>query len=192
MVLDDMVRRAAPRIGDGGTISIQTGDRLNLFQEMLGSPAGFVVSLVIVARRPSGIPHPEPMSSRDSVPMMIFLTKTADDQPHWRVSRWIKTNVTLKFKKKPSWVIVCFGRSRGDADLHDLITATPLEVAADQREAIAQVPVTFGTVMKTLTEGSSEDKLSLLLRLHKRFYHRPSDQLRALLRRAGVPIRTLV
>ena len=46
-------------------------------------------------------------------------------------------------------------------------------------------------ILRTLVEGSTEDKLKLLLGIHRRLYHKPVKEMRQILTRSGVPIRIL-
>ena len=45
--------------------------------------------------------------------------------------------------------------------------------------------------LQTLVEGTTEDKIRLILTLHRRYFHKPAEELRTILQRLGIPIRSL-
>ena len=190
-ILTNLLKQAAPRTGDGGIVAISKGPRLRLLQDMFGTPHGIIVKLGIIGRRPAAVPHPEPLLAREAAHKMcviIQLTEAEIDDSVWHVSKWIPCELR-QFKgnrAKPPWVIVPYGQDRSDS-LEDVLAIRPVEQLVERQEAHHDLPA----VLKTLAEGTQEEKLKLLLSLHKRFYHKPADALRSLLNRSGVPMRTL-
>ena len=192
IILNNLLKQAAPRTGEGGIVAISTGPRLRLLQDMFGTPHGKIIKLGIIGRRPAAVPHPEPMLSRAEAVVMkliVCLKEEEDiDKSLWHETRWIPFELRQfkGAKAKPPWVIVMYGRDRTDS-IEDVVAISPVDTLAEQPEEAHKLE----GVLQCLAEGSTEDKLKLLLSLHKRFYHKPPAALRTLLHRSGVPLRTL-
>jgi hypothetical protein len=129
------------------------------------------------------------MLARNLAEFQLVVTKfkDSDDSP-WHMTKWVPFNLT-KFHQKPAWLVVLYGKRRDDSTLDEAV-ASPLDVEADQREG-DRANLTLPVVLEVLTSGSNEEKMRVLLQLHKMMYHKSADQMRIILRRSGVPIRTL-
>jgi hypothetical protein len=53
VIVQDLFRRSAPRVGDGGSVTIQVGDRMNTIQDLLGTPHGRICVIAFLCRRPA-------------------------------------------------------------------------------------------------------------------------------------------
>ena len=188
-ILDVLCKRSAPRMGDGGAVTIQAGDKLRQLQTLVGDPHGYKILMAFLCRRPSGMPNPEPIMSREHIQVMLCLIKQGEVQKTWHSTGWTEVNYKIKFKKKPAWFIVVFGRPRDGRD-DDAIVPAPNESSAEQRAAIRDQPDLPG-ILQCLADGTTDEKIKMILQLHKRFYHKSASQLRALLQKAGVPLRAL-
>ncbi len=74
------------------------------------------LKLVISARRPVGLPGPEPLVARSKVPRCLVLVKGTEDGK-WTLGKWADSKITLtRFKKKPAWVIVSYGFDNAGAE----------------------------------------------------------------------------
>ena len=99
---------------------------------------------------------------------MLIMSKANDEQANWTLKPWSKSARTGRFARKPACLIVCYGRERDSGDLGDALAASPLEELEDKKEAEAANQLQLPAVLKTLVEGSTDDKLRLLLLIHKR------------------------
>ena len=87
------------------------------------------------------------------------------------------------------WVLVMYAREADVGDLANHLDSTPLEQLAEDTKAWSSRSLPH--TLRTLATGTKEQRLELLLQLHRRLYHRPPAELRQLLRRSGVPIHVL-
>ena len=191
ITITNLLKQAAPRTGDGGIVAISTGPRLRLLQDMFGTPHGVIVKLGIIGRKPAAVPHPEPMLARSEAEKMLIiiqLTEGDADNSTWHITKWIPFELRAfkGSKAKPPWVLVLYGKNRTDS-IEDIIAVNPSDSLVEQSDTDHSLT----GVLQTLSEGTNDEKLKLLLSLHKRFYHKPPEALRTLLNRSGVPLRTL-
>ena len=120
--------------------------------------------------------------------MLVTVMTKLDDKTPWTILRWSPLKDDTKFRKQPMWVLSLFGWPRTDGDLQDHLRSTPLEELSDAQDALdSWNDRSLPTTLRVLATGSREQKLDLLLKLHRRLYHRPPAELRTLLHRAGVP-----
>ena len=103
-VVEELCRRSSPRMGEGGQVVLQVGERLRTLQELFGNPHGRHVFLGILTRRPTGVPGPEPMVARDQVPEMLIVSRFSEQREFWTTSGWQSLDLTIRFRKKPAWL----------------------------------------------------------------------------------------
>jgi hypothetical protein len=161
-----------------------------VLQEIFGLPHGIVVKLAIAARRPNTVPEPEPVLALSDVPKMLVITQAGEKQTTWTYKPWSQSARCPRFPRKPAFLLVLYGKERDDGDIADHIRAAPLEEVAEIRGQ-PQEELDLPTVLRTLVTGNKDERLKLLLTLHKRMYHKPGDELNKLLIRAGIPVRVL-
>ena len=129
------------------------------------------------------------MLARSKAECQLVLTKFKDsDDSEWHVTKWVPFNL-VSFRQKPAWLVVLYGHRRNDLDIQSAL-ADPLDTEVDQRQ-VERIELTLPVVLQTLTNGTQEEKLKMLGDLHKKMYHKSADQMRHILKRSGVPLRTL-
>jgi len=188
-ILDQITLSWAPRLADGSQVNAVAGPRLNACQDTFGLPHGKLVKLVILAHKPVAIPGPEPMIAASNITHMMLVLK----QEKWTATRWVAfTRAEKKYNKKPDWLLVIYGIENAQAGLEAQLAPVPTEALQEQLEANRDIEAsTLPAMQRTLTEASKEEKVRMLIVLHRRMYHRPPDQMRRLLKAAGVPLATL-
>jgi hypothetical protein len=179
------------RYAPGNSLLISAGQRLAIVQEMFGTPHGKTVLIAVLSRQPDSPSTPEPLVSRHIANLTCVLRKESDEAK-WTLEPWSTYDTkVVRFKKRPAWMLSVFGHVRQGDDLSDALNATPLETVAEQEEREVITTRNLSNVLKILSEGTSEEQIACILHLHKRLYHRKPDELRTLLNKSGVPLRTL-
>ncbi len=166
--------------------------------EVFAEPAQVKLQLILLVHKPYKLEQTYEFADPTVAPLrkVIFDYKPGADPALWRATTWHEVALlpeprrTLEFKetetvKRPHLLIVLFGSYQDKA--HDQIDLPEL-LLPDGHEADLSLPA----ILKVLIEGTKEEKIAMLLRLHKRNYHKQEDELRKILRRAGVPLRMLV
>jgi len=120
--------------------------------------------------------------------MLVTVMTQPDAKTKWTVLRWSALKDDVRYRKNPLFVLSLFGWPQQGGDLQDHLRSTPMEELSEAQDALEEwndrsLPAT----LKILATGSREEKIDLLLKLHRRLYHRPPAELRTLLHRAGVP-----
>eukprot|EP00969_Alexandrium_andersonii_P072840 3213935-Alexandrium_andersonii.AAC.1 len=107
-----------------------------------------------------------------------------------RASPWAKLSEVKEnmekftFGKKPGALLILYGRER----------ETPEDQAFDEMledPDDAGPSLQLSGILRTLTDGARDQKIKLLLRVHRNLYHKPATQPVPVFQRAGVPLRTL-
>jgi hypothetical protein len=70
-------------------------------------------------------------------------------------------------------------------------TAEDTENVSLDIDTVAPNNLSLPAVLKILVEGTGDQKIRLILDMHRQNYHKPADTLKAVLNKAGVPIRVL-
>jgi hypothetical protein len=179
------------RYAPGNAFVISTGPQLAMIQELFGTPHGKTVKVAVLAHSPPEPASPEPMVSRHVANLSLVMTRVSEDS-NWTIEPWgpyeVKAN---KYKKRPLWQFTAFGHARLHDDFADHTLSTPLDTVAEQTEHDAIASRSLPAVLKALSEGNTETQIQVILALHRRLYHRKSDELRELLHKSGVPLRAL-
>ena len=156
-----------------------------MLQDLVGTPSGKVVMAALICCKPKATVPPEPLVSRDAAPLKLELVLEPKAST-WTLYPWQKYS-TVIYNKAPDWTIIVFGR---EASEHDMTgnTASPLDTVLAQRQSTALGHIALPEFLRTLAEGSEEERLKMILLLHKRLYHKPPDDLRRTLVQAGAPL----
>ncbi len=146
-----------------------------------------ILSMAIVLKKPSKLPSRFAECDQDLFKWRRLLV-CQDKQ--WRISNWHITSKLEKrwqepeFGNKADWAIVLVARER-TVDEMDWLDAAP------EDQSVHKDPLNLPAFLDVLIEGSEPEKLKMILKMHKRNYHKSAAEMRKLLQRAGVPLRVL-
>ena len=97
------------------------------------------------------------------------------------------------YNKKPDAIIFMHGRDVTNADQAAVLPDSPWHEIAAAAEAVGgnNALASLPKFLEVLQSGNRDEKLDLLLKMHKRLYHKEAEELRKLLSRSGVPLSSL-
>ena len=187
------ISRVGHQLGNGGFKTFQHGPKVKLIQELYGTPSHKTVKLIVLVKKPTRVPVPEPLCTRENLSHFMLLSQdvqTSDWQSHgW--SPISELNQVPAFTKKPTYCIAIFAVAMQVGDLAQHLGSTPTESIEERAVLDLTNTSSLSHVLETLHKGSESEKISMLLALHKRLHHRKGEELRQLLSRSGIPIRIL-
>ena len=182
--LNHLISALSSRIAPGGSITIQTGPRLKLLQEMFCQPHGKQCIAAQICRKPKCTMPPEPLVSRESAPLLFELVQQKGTE--WKYFPW-KPYDTQIYSKPPNWTVVLHARDNPSADT---IALNPWQELAQLQEDASKIQ-TLNQFLRALADGDTATREALILALHRRLYHRPAPELRKIMHKAGVPMSVL-
>ena len=180
-VLENIAKPIATRLSAGTQQIIQTGPRLRALQETFGDPANKHVMVAVFLKKPKSRTGPEPVLSVEQAPDFCEFELKKEK---WSTKGWQKYK-SERYSTKPEFIVLLFGK-----DKTEWLKSLPQSAA----EAVTEPDtrnLTHHSILQTLQSGTKEEKLDLILLLHKRLYHQSSEQLSKLLSRAGCPLSVL-
>ena len=174
------------RLANGVTATIQAGPRMRLLQELFGTPFNIQIQAAVIAKKPASSMPPEPLISRRDAPLLkeVFQLK---DKEIFSQSKWAPYSTSFYGKRKPLWVIYLYGSEKAQ----DPVLINPYQELADLQQDSLRPLRELPAFLKAITEGTPEERSSLILALHKRQYHRDSKQIKKMLNASGVPLHIL-
>ena len=189
-IITEMRDAIAFRVPVKGTATIQTGTKLKVLQELFGTPHGKVVLGATLSKKPTSSISPEPLISREVAPLKLELTIESDKQLIWTIHPWEKYKTTL-YSKRPAWLLMIYGREESEGELAGHLRSSPWDTAAQERKDAEQPLNSLPQFMNVLRNGTEEEKIAIVLALHRRLYHKPPADLRKILQKSGASLHSL-
>jgi hypothetical protein len=133
---------------------------------------------------------PEPLLSRSVAHTFLELELKKDQ---WIVMTPWSEYTHCTYGRKPDAVIMIYARNSTDADRAAIMPSSPWhELAVSAAAAAGDNPLlSLPKFLEALQGGDRDEKLALLLRMHKQLFHKEAEEMRKLLHKAGVPLAAL-
>jgi len=189
----DATKDLHARIDIGSHKILHYGNRIyNYCLENFTNPQRMLLLLTVIFHSPKRLTETHYLHSDVNTRRMVLVRANPDSQ--WKRTgrkRLHDLDDDTRFRQfkdgqRPKWVICLFARPRVDAD-----PPNPLKEMEDLLRLETGDDASLPGILATLVTGSKDDKVAMLLQLHRRLYHKSPDQMTPVLRRAGVPLATL-
>ena len=163
---------------------------MKLFQNTFGAPSNKVAMAVTFMKKPKARTPPEPILSREAAPLFLELELKKGE---WRLSFPWQPYKSCTYAKTPEAIIVIHGRDITPADQAASLPDSPWHEIAAAAEAVGgNNPLSsLPKFLESMQSGTRDEKIDLILKMHKRMYHKESEELKKLLHKAGVPLSAL-
>ena len=189
-VVTEMLAQLGPRIDTGGVKVVQSGPKLRVLNELFGVPHGKIILAAVFAKKPNSRPMSEPYVSRDIAPFCMEIVRDNPKTEEWTSFAWNKYEF-LKYARKPAWVVMLYARNSTDVDLPLELRLTAAEQlaikVADDKQPLHSLP----GFLAALVNGDENEKIELILSLHRRLYHKPPAEMKILLQKSGAPLHAI-
>ena len=187
--LQDVVKRFGARLSVGAQRVFYNGSILLNTISALFPQVPWMVA--IITRQHKSVPMCDPHVDTSKVTARKLLVKVSDD------TNWVGGKIDnvwdndTKFSRAPLWTVVLYGRERDE--LLDGILA-PSEAARLKLGHSSEddgLDLTLSGVLRIFNGSDTAKKNKVILELHRRSFHKPADEMRTMLKRAGLPARAL-
>ncbi len=189
--IEPALEALGPKIGMGNKKVLHYGTGLfSLCAEYYCNHLHINLVLVLVAAYPSKYLSPEPhleITAGLRMRVIMGMAKALRITPWTPIEEVAELLRDFTMARKPAYMICMFGRAAtadGAKEVDEVLSLPPNPGEDPARH-------TLSGILKVLSHGTKDDKVKMILDLHRRHFHKSAEELRNVLRRAGVPANTL-